>query len=183
MAGLQTQGPANFVLKSQVVSVTTAQLCLWGPEAATDTVGMKGCGCVSIKLYLHKQVVDWPAGCGRPLLIPPPGDHSSAFPLPAFPCVSGPNPRFLHSLCLDGTCSCPQLSQEGESLVLPWEAVWLTPAQCSAEVPSLEKGNAFCLWQYDIKPSPHLISTVTSHGTCRKCSEYGDSFCIQCSTL
>ena len=55
---LKEPGGKYFRLAGHVVSITTAQLCLWWPEAATDTVGMNGCGCVSIKLYLHKQVVD-----------------------------------------------------------------------------------------------------------------------------
>ena len=53
-----------FRLAGHVVSVATAQLCLLWPKAAIDTIDMNRCGCVSVKLYLHKQVVDWPAGCG-----------------------------------------------------------------------------------------------------------------------
>lgn len=74
MAGFQIQGLANFVLKNQVVhlldfvgqvvSVTTTQFCLLWPKAAIDTIEVNRCGSISVKLYLHKQVVGRPAGHG-----------------------------------------------------------------------------------------------------------------------
>ena len=40
-----------FCFVSRVVSVTLTQSCHYSEKAAVDNVQMKGCACVSIKLY------------------------------------------------------------------------------------------------------------------------------------